>query len=75
MVLMKEEVIDKISVKYDTANCSGRLELDGSLFGEIDTRQYCLSYVKPCVLVTDNSMMVTLFSFRILDENFAWDED
>lgn len=71
MVPMKEEVIDKISVKYDTANCSGGLELGGALFGEADARHHCLSCIKPCILVTDNSMMVRLFSFRILVENFA----
>lgn len=72
---MKEEVIDKISVKYDIANCSGGLELGGALFGEADARHHCLSCIKPCILVTDNSMMVRLFSFRILVENFAWDKD
>lgn len=43
MVPMKEEVIDKISVKYDTANCSGGLELGGALFGEADARHHCLA--------------------------------
>jgi len=72
---MKEEVIDKISVKYDAANCSGGLELAGALRGEADARQLCLSCVKPCILVTDNSVMVRLCSFRILVGNFACDRD
>lgn len=33
------------SVKFDTANCSGELELSGLLFGEPDARQHCLSYI------------------------------
>lgn len=72
---MKEEVIDKISVKHDRANCSGGLELNGALFGEADARQQWLSYIKSRVLVTDKSMMVRLFLLRILVGNFAWDKD
>lgn len=36
-----------MTVRFDTADCSGGLKLNGTLLGQPDARQLCLCYITP----------------------------